>query len=30
MVLQSTEDFKLVGEASNDAGHKARVELPLM
>ncbi|MDZ4776753.1 MAG: hypothetical protein SGJ23_08210 [Alphaproteobacteria bacterium] len=30
LVLQPTDDFRLVGDARNDAGQSVRVELPLM
>jgi hypothetical protein len=30
LVLQATDDFKLVGDARNDAGQSVKVELPLM
>jgi hypothetical protein len=30
LVLQPTDDFRLVGEARNDAGQSVKVELPLM
>ncbi len=30
LVLSPTDDYKLVGEARNDRGQTARVELPLM
>lgn len=30
LVLQPTDDFRLIGDARNDAGQSVRVELPLM
>lgn len=30
LVLQATDDFRLVGDARNDAGQSVKVELPLM